>query len=319
MPLYRRPGSPYWWIDLRHPRGGRIRRSTGTDDRAAAQRQHDELAHRLWQVRKAGAQLSDALLLWATEKERGRSDLTALRQIRAHYPDRPLIDVDEASILAVFGTKAPGTYNRLAAIFRASLRLAERRGWIEQAPKITRRAEPPPRDRFLTGAEWDRLRAELAPHLRTMADFSIATGLRWSNVAALTWDRVDLRRKMAWIPAGQAKGRKALAVHLSAAALRALRATGKGREGYVFARDGKPLGSPKTGFAGACRRAGVSGVTWHTLRHTWASWHTMAGTPQDVLQQLGGWATRDMLSRYAHLAPSHVAQFAGNAKPKRAA
>ena len=95
MPLYRRPGSPYWWIDLRHPRGGRLRRSTGTGDKDAAQRQHDELAARLWQVRQSGRQLSDALLAWATEADRGRSDLNALKLIRAQYPDRPLIDVTE--------------------------------------------------------------------------------------------------------------------------------------------------------------------------------------------------------------------------------
>lgn len=41
----------------------------------------------------------------------------------------------------------------------------------------------------------------------------------------------------------------------------------------------------------------------------------MNGTPADALQKLGGWATRDMLDVYARLAPSYVAQFAGNARP----
>lgn len=317
MPLYKREGSPHWWIDLRHPRGGRIRRSTRTSDREIAQRTHDELAARVWQAKKAGVQLSDALYAWAKEKERGRSDLNALKQIRAKYSDRPLVDVSEATFLEAFADRSPSTYNRLAVVVRAAMKLAERRGWIERAPTFVRKAEPPPLERFLTPAEWTAIRRELAPHLRPMADFAIATGLRWANVSGLEWDRVDLRRKIAWIGAGDMKARKPLAVPLNATALAALRASGKGRTGFVFTRDGKPLGSPKKGFAGACQRAGVSGVTWHTLRRTWASWHTMNGTPADALQKLGGWATRDMLDVYARLAPSYVAQFAGNARPIR--
>lgn len=315
MPIYRRPGSPYWWIDLRHPRGGRIRRSTRTADQEAAQRQHDELAARLWKVKQTGRQLSEALYAWATGKDRGLSDRNALKLIRRGYPDRPLYDVSEASFLDAFGDKGPATYNRLAAIIRAAMNLAEHRGWIERAPPFKRREEPPPVERYLTAEEWRRLRAELAPHLRPMADFAIATGLRWSNVAGMEWERIDLRRKVAWVGASQMKGGRGLAVPLNRTAVAALQATGRNRTGLVFTWRGKPLGSPKKGFAGAARRAGVHDVTWHDLRRTWASWHAMNGTPADALQKLGGWATRDMLDVYARLAPSYVAQFAGNAKP----
>lgn len=317
MPIYRRPGSPFWWIDLRHPRGGRIRRSTRTGDEEEAQRQHDELAARLWKIKQTGRQLSDALLAWAQSKEHGRNTLNALKQIRREYPDRPLINVTEASFLETFGDKGPSTYNRLASIVRASMNIAEQREWIDKAPKFKRREEPPPVERFLTADEWARLRAELAPHLVRMADFAIATGLRWANVANLTWERVDLRRKMAWFDAAEMKGGKGLAVPLNETALAALRATGKGREGFVFLYRGKPIRSPKTGFARAAERAGVKDVSWHDLRRTWASWHTMNGTPPDALQKLGGWATRDMLDVYARLAPTYLAQFAGNARPVR--
>lgn len=315
MPLYRRPESPVWYIDLRHPRGGRIRRSTRTADRASAQRQHDELAARLWHVKQTGRQFSDALLAWATARPRGPSDLRALRLIRSRYADRPLTDVTAQSLVDVFGDRGAGAYNRLINVLRAALNIAAARGWIDRAPTLERRREPPPRERFLTGAEWRRLRAELRDHLRPMADFAIATGLRWSNVAGLDWERVDLKRKIAWIPARQAKGGKGISVPLSAAALAALRATGKARTGPVFTYRGNPLGSPKTAFRKAVARAKLHDVTWHTLRHTWASWHAMTGTPLDVLQILGGWTSRDMLQRYAHLAPSYVAQFAGNARP----
>jgi hypothetical protein len=53
---------------------------------------------------------------------------------------------------------------------------------------------------------------------------------------------------------------------------------------------------------------------WHSLRHTWASWHVQNGTPLAVLMQLGGWASYAMVLRYAHLAPSHLAAYAENAR-----
>jgi len=57
----------------------------------------------------------------------------------------------------------------------------------------------------------------------------------------------------------------------------------------------------------ACKRAGVPGFRFHDLRHTWASWHAMAGTPLSVLQELGGWHSHEMVQRYAHLSPEHLA------------
>jgi hypothetical protein len=43
-----------------------------------------------------------------------------------------------------------------------------------------------------------------------------------------------------------------------------------------------------------------------------ASRHVQAGTPLNVLQELGGWADYKMVLRYAPLAPEHLAQHAAN-------
>ena len=47
---------------------------------------------------------------------------------------------------------------------------------------------------------------------------------------------------------------------------------------------------------------------WHDLRHTWASWLAQAGTPLNVLQELGGWESESMVRRYAHLAPAQLVE-----------
>jgi integrase len=62
----------------------------------------------------------------------------------------------------------------------------------------------------------------------------------------------------------------------------------------------------------AVHRVGLQDVTWHTLRHTWASWHVMNRTPLEVLQKLGG-SSLNMVLRYAHPAPEYLASWANNA------
>ena len=48
---------------------------------------------------------------------------------------------------------------------------------------------------------------------------------------------------------------------------------------------------------------------------TWASWHIQGGTPLNVLQELGGWASYSMVQRYAHLAADHLAPWADRLPP----
>ena len=101
----------------------------------------------------------------------------------------------------------------------------------------------------LTAEQWATLRFELPPHLQDMADFAMATGLRWDNVAMLEWSQVLLENRMCWVFAHQGKARKAISVPLSQAALDVLRRRelhADAGAGFVFTYNGAPIGSPKT-------------------------------------------------------------------------
>jgi integrase len=81
---------------------------------------------------------------------------------------------------------------------------------------------------------------------------------------------------------------------------------------YVFMtrgrrKDGpwKQLKSFKSAFDRACRRANLSGVTPHSLRHTWASRLEMSGASQKTLMELGGWKEPKMVSRYSYTSKQH--------------
>jgi len=62
----------------------------------------------------------------------------------------------------------------------------------------------------------------------------------------------------------------------------------------------------QTAWRNALSRAGIENFRWHDLRHTWASWHVQNGTSLQELQVLGGWASLEMVLRYAHLSGDHL-------------
>jgi len=66
-------------------------------------------------------------------------------------------------------------------------------------------------------------------------------------------------------------------------------------------------------FTQAVRTAGLKNVTFHTLRHTFASHAVMAGVDLYTLTKILGHRTLQMTQRYAHLATEHIQAAAGRA------
>lgn len=83
------------------------------------------------------------------------------------------------------------------------------------------------------------------------------------------------------------------------------------RSEYVFSQpNGKPYKSMEKPFAKACQDAGLSdtGVSLHTLRHTFASNLVMAGVDLRTVQEYGGWSDLSLVQRYSHFSASHKAK-----------
>ncbi len=209
---------------------------------------------------------------------------------------------------------ANGTVNRMLALLRSILiRASVDWEWLAIVPKVRLLREPVRRVRYLTKIQAESLLAQLPPHLAEMTAFSLATGLRKSNVTGLCWTQVDLLRKVAWIHPDQSKTRKAIAVPLNLDALKILTLQLGKHSRYVFSYQGKPVVQVTTAaWYKALKRCGIDDFRWHDLRHTWASWHVQSGTPLNVLQELGGWESSQMVRRYAHFSADHLSVYAGN-------
>ena len=79
------------------------------------------------------------------------------------------------------------------------------------------------------------------------------------------------------------------------------------RSEYVFTYKGKPIRQDiRKSWRRVVRKAGLQGVTLHTLRHTFASQLVMAGVPLRDVQELLGHQNFATTLRYAHLSPDHV-------------
>ncbi len=204
------------------------------------------------------------------------------------------------------------TVNRFLELVRAILRKCVNDWeWLDRAPSVRMLKEPTRRIRFLTRDEAQRLLAELPEHLADMAAFSLATGLRASNVTGLQWSQLDLARRLAWIHPDQAKARRAIPVPLNAEAASLISKQVGKHLTHVFSFRGRPIIQVNTkAWYAALERAGITDFRWHDLRHTWASWHVQNGTPLFALQELGGWESAEMVRRYAHLAADHLAPYA---------
>lgn len=321
MALYLRGKT--WWVRFTAPTGQRVRRSTKTSDKQKAREFHDRLSAELWRTQvlhdKPNRVWEEAAERWLAETQHKADhgkDASKLRWLSRHLDGRALRSIDSDTVRELSRLKrleaGPTTVNRYLALLRAVLRRAAREwGWLVQAPPVRLSREPKRRIRWLTRREAKRLLEELPEHQADLARFALATGLRKANVVGLKWEQIDLHRGVAWVHPDEAKGRKAIAVPLNRDAVYVVRKQVGRHKEFVFTYNGRPVKQVNTrAWKSALKRAGIEEFRWHDLRHTWASWHVQSGTPLHVLQELGGWETVEMVRRYAHLAPEHLAEHA---------
>jgi len=318
MSLYKRKDSSFWWIKLPAIKGELkpLVRSTGTANKRQAQQLHQKLVHERWEQDQLGAkprktwdEAAERFLAETTHKRTRAWDVSMLRWFHPHLGGKALADVSRALLDEVRAKRArgvtAGTVNRYMALVRAILRRAcYEWEWLDRVPKVGMMRDQGGRIRALTRDEFARLVAELPEHLRDMAVFSVATGLRQGNVTKLQWKQVSLERRHLWISADQHKNGQAHGVPLNDMALEVLTRRAGDHPTYVFSYEGRPITQVNTkAWRNALKRAGIEDFRWHDLRHTFATWHREAGTPTHELQRLGGWKTQSMVERYAHVAP----------------
>lgn len=308
-----------FWIDVTI-NGNRIRESLKTEDPKQAQELHDIRRAELWRGRllkeKAKKTFKQACHRWLQERSHKRSlsdDKDKIEYLTPKLGGKFVNELDRDTIEAALpGDVKPATRNRYRALVRAILRACEREwDWLDKTPALRTEQEPRRRVAFLSREQAEGLIAALPEKYRCAVRFALLTGLRKSNVFGLRWENVNLDAGMVIVHADEAKASERILVPLNSQAKALLAALPGPREGRVWGDLVEVWGNT---WKAAAKTAGVPWCRFHDLRHTWASWHAMAGTPLSVLQELGGWHSAQMVQRYAHLSPEHLAAAAEKVK-----
>lgn len=321
MSMYQR-GS-VWWIEVRMKDGKRLRESAGTSDKAQAQVFHDRRIAEIARGIEQSPTWEMATNRWMRERLDKRSlrrDLGIVKWLDRHWSGMKLQTIDDVEIRRVLEIKRSETTasnaNHYLSYIKSLFNKSVEWGYLEKSTQVKPYRVKSHRIRFLSEDEIKRLMAELPHHLRVMAEFSLLTGLRQSNVTGLRWDQIDMKRKVVWIYGSEYKSGHDHGLPLNDRTIQILEGESGKHEKYVFTYKGARVANPRnTAWHNALARAGIKDFRWHDLRHTFASYHAMNGTPLLTLKALGGWQTLDMVNRYAHLSAEGARRYVDNSSP----
>jgi integrase len=315
MRIFRREGSPHWWVTWNDQNGKRNRRSSGTSDRKLAEALVAKLVKEEFLDEHFGKKpdlpFNEILLRYAKAQKRDhpRHFMTKTRYRIKFLAKR--FEGFKVSYLT-FGaiqefvderleTVSSGMVLRDVAIIKAAINKARREGLTDFAPNFPRIRPSKPRKRWLTAEEEDRLIAVAAKHLKPLIRFAVDIGGRRSELLCLDWQQVDLAtRRVTFLDTKNGEDRT---VRLCNRAVATLRDIGPKESGPVFTYGGNPIKDVKSAFRGACKRAGIEDLRFHDLRHTFASRLVQGGVPLFEVMHLTGHKSLSMVQRYAHLAP----------------
>lgn len=144
------------------------------------------------------------------------------------------------------------------------------------------------------------LLAAAAPHLREITTFALDTGMRRGEILNQTWEDVDFERRLLNVTHSKTPEGEAREIPLTERALTLL-STMRRDSGLIFTFEGKPIGSLKTGWKAAIRRAGIRYIRFHYLRHTFNTRLLELGVPREVRMALLGHTFGDTHESYEHV------------------
>jgi integrase len=319
-----------WYIDYSF-NGGRIRYAVGTkfDAEKEMLRVSYEMEHSLHQPRRIMIfdNLLAQYLTWAKTNKKENSykrDITNSKVLLSYFCGKKLNNVTHAlaekyqslridGLLVAPGrakTKAvsPATVNRETVMLKHMYRKAVEWGYLISNPiqNVKKLKEPPGRVRYVKPAEWQRLLSACSSDTRNLVIFARHTGLRRSEIFNLQWEDIDWDTKQMTIRSRKNNTHMIIPIkNLVFNMLTRMRMNATSM--FVFpGKDGNRRATHKTGFKAACRRAKITDLRFHDLRHTFASDLVNSGSDIKTIQALMGHKNIVSTLRYVHPTAQHM-------------
>lgn len=167
--------------------------------------------------------------------------------------------------------------------------------------QIRRPKENPARERRLKDGEEQRLLAEIEANtnnrwIKPIVIFAIETGMRRGEILSLTWENVDLKKRVAHLV--DTKNGEGRSVPLTLKATVLLQSLPRSIDGRVFPTSAEAV---KLAFRRALGRARINDLRFHDLRHEAVSRMFEKGLGVMEVASVSGHKTLQMLKRYTHL------------------
>ena len=171
--------------------------------------------------------------------------------------------------------------------------------------------------RFLSVLEADKLIAVLRERNGQLADISLLgllTGCRLREIFGLTWSNVDFAHGRLTVLDPKNKESRHIPLTDPIREIVERLPKGSAKETLFKNSEGERIGWLSKDFKSVVDSIGLNEgitdsrerVTFHTLRHTYASWAVMKGVPLYVVGKAMGQKTLTMTARYSHLAPGSL-------------
>ena len=264
--------------------------------------------------------------LWEQFKERHgprkRSFYTDAIRWRCH-----LSDWQGRKLSSITRTDVNGLLERIAAASGAvssnrvrtllGTMYSKAREWgaeVENPVAGTRRNRETSKTRYLSPDELRRFLAavdeDYSADTRDSLLLLLYTGVRSGTLCAARWEDLALPDALWRIPPEYMKAGRALELPLAPAAVAILneRARRAEESPWVFpGRDSKHTGRPWTGWMRVLKRAGITGLTRHDLRRTYATYALEAGVALPMIAKvLGHTMPGGVVTVYARPTPEKV-------------
>jgi len=221
--------------------------------------------------------------------------------------------------------KRRSTANRVLTVLKAALNAAYRDGRVP-SDDAWRRVQPFPRvavgpGAYLSPGQCVRLVGCCAPDFRQLVQAALLTGARFTELSNLVSRDFDPQAGSIFIY--KSKTRRPRHVILTDEGREFFAALTQNRcpmDTALVREDGKQWyqTDPYPRLDSACKLAGISPrVTFHQLRHTYASILAMNGAPMAVIaKNLGHTSSEACEKYYAHLAPSYISEVIRDRMPR---
>jgi integrase len=202
---------------------------------------------------------------------------------------------------------APATINKELGTVRHVFNVAIREWeWCRDNPmhRVAMEKVHNARDRWLTEDEETRLLGAAPAWLQEIILFALHTGMRRGEILALNWADVDLTRGVLVVMKSKNQERRTIPLNVRVFELLVAKQPRSVSGGLpVFTTscgtrlDGRNL---MRGFYAALKEAGIENLTFHDLRHTFATRLVHEGVDLYKVQRLLGHKSPVMTQRYAH-------------------